>query len=102
MKISISMAGGFGGDESQALEPIDTQWLEELEIEQLRMSIQTLKELSAPHKEIPPGVDMFHYDIKVEYDDGRKDHLILTDEDDLNIPALVQLLSYAKFIQQKG
>jgi hypothetical protein len=91
------MAGGFGGDESQALDPIDTQWLEELEIEQLRISIQSLKKLTAPRKKIPLGADIFHYDIKIEYDDGRKDHMILTDEDNLNTPALVQLLSYVKF-----
>ena len=61
------------------------------------MSIQTLKELTAPREEFLPGADIFHYDIKIEYDDGRKDYLILTDEDNLNTPALVQLLSYAKF-----
>jgi len=96
MKVNISMSGGFAGNESQKLEPIDTRWLEELEIEQIRMSIKSLKKLTASRKKIPVGIEMFHYDIKVEYDDGRKDHLIITDEDDLNTPVLVQLLNFTK------
>jgi hypothetical protein len=96
MKVNISMSGGFAGNERLNLEPIDTQWLEELEIEQIRMSIKSLKRITASRKKNPVDADMFHYDIKVEYDDGRKDHLIVTDEDDLNTPVLVQLLNFTK------
>lgn len=95
MKVTIVMSGETAGQTPRQLPAIHTSLLPRPVAAQVRQSIRYLKGLIAVRKEAPPDTEIRRYDIRVEHDNGEKDHMIFTDRDNLNTPSFIVLLTIA-------